>query len=125
MAEHATATIMVVDNSPSVKALFERGTADMDVALQIFDSCDSAWAHLQEHKPDLLFLNIKMPRKDGLTFLEELRALALHEDTRVIMISSKDYTQDRVIAGELGALDFITKPVPIRIVTKMIVKYLK
>ena len=125
MANNSTSTIIVVDDSPSVKALFERGIADMDIDLKIFDSCDDAWAHLTNHKPNLLFLNIKMPRKDGLTFLEELRDLPLHKDTPVVMISSKDYAQDRMVASELGALDFITKPAPIRIVTKMILKYLK
>lgn len=97
----------------------------MDVDLLIFDSCETAWTHLEQHKPDLLFLNIKMPHKDGLTFLKEIRDLPLHKDTSVVMISSKDYAQDRSVAEELGALDFITKPAPIRIVTKMILKYLK
>jgi len=123
MENKARSSIIVIDDSPSVKALFERGTADMDVDLQIFASCDSAWTHLKNHKPNLLFMNIKMPRKDGLTFLEELRKLPLHKDTPVVMISSKDYAQDRTEASKLGALDFITKPVPIRIVTKMIIKY--
>ena len=121
MADNST--IVVLDDSPSVRTLFERGTADMDVNLQTFDSCDSAWTHLQSQKPNLLFLNIKMPHKDGLTFLKELRELPLHKDTPVVMISSKDYKQDRIVASRLGALDFMTKPVPIRIVTKMILKY--
>jgi len=125
MTNNSIPTIIVVDDSPSVKTLFERAATDvdMDVDLQVFDSCDSAWDYLQNHKPNLLFLNIRMPRKDGLTFLEELRGLALHKDTPVVMISSKDYAQDRAVASKLGALDFITKPVPIRIVTRMILKY--
>jgi hypothetical protein len=40
------------------------------------------------------------------------------------MISSKDYAQDRTVAGQLGALEFITKPTPIRVITDVVQKYL-
>ena len=55
-----------------------------------------------------------MPGKDGLTFLKELRHLALHKDTSVVMIRFKDYAQDRSVAEKLSALEFITKPMPIQ-----------
>ena len=55
-----------------------------------------------------------MPGKDGLTFLKALGHLALHKDTSVVMIRFKDYAQDRSVAEKLGALEFITKPMPIQ-----------
>ena len=80
---------------------------------------------LKENKPAILFMNIKMPGRDGLTFLKELRDLPLHKDTSVVMISSKDYAQDRSVAEKLGALDFITKPMPIQVITDVIQKYIQ
>ncbi|MDX1518521.1 MAG: response regulator [Gammaproteobacteria bacterium] len=80
-------------------------------------------AYLHETRPVILFLNIIMPDKDGLTFLRELRELPLHEDTPVVMISSKDYAQDRSIATELGALEFITKPMPMQTIKDVVLKY--
>ena len=124
MTIHTTPTIVVVDDSPSVRIIFERGTENLDVNLMIFESARSSWEYLEGNKPELLFLNIKMPGKDGLTFLKELRELPLHKDTSVVIISSKDYAQDRTIANELGAQDFITKPMPIKAITDVVLKYI-
>jgi CheY-like chemotaxis protein len=117
-------TVIVVDDNATVRALFERSTENLAVDLITFGSAKEAMVYLQEHKPDLLFLDIIMPDKDGLTFLQELRKLPLHRDTSVIMITSKDYAQDRTVANELGALEFITKPMPMRAITDIILNYL-
>lgn len=119
------ATVVVVDDSPTMSAVFKRGTESLPVDLKIFNSAEDSWSYLEANCPDLLFLNIKMPGKDGLTFLKDLRDLPLHKDTRVVMISSKDYAQDRSIANELGALEFVTKPTPIRVITEIVHRYVK
>ncbi len=118
-------TIVVVDDSPTIKMLFERGMSDLDVELMIFDRIEDCRQYLESNKPDLMFLNIKMPGKDGLTFLKEIRELPLHKDTSVVMISSKDYAQDRSIASDLGALEFITKPVPIQAIKDVVIRHLR
>jgi len=124
MSFHTNRTVVVVDDSPTVKTLFERGMSDLGVNLEIFSSAGACWAYLQSNKPDLLFLNIKMPGKDGLTLLKEIRDLPLHKNTSVVMISSKDYAQDRSIASDLGALDFITKPMPIQAIREVVIRHL-
>ena len=120
-----TPVIAVIDDSPSVKSLFELGAKSFDVDLRVFNTADTSMEYLKQNKPALLFMNIKMPGKDGLTFLKELRDLPLHKDTSVVIISSKDYAQDRTVAEQLGALDFITKPMPIQVITDAIQKYLQ
>ncbi len=115
--------IAVVDDSPAFRALFERSTGALGIELLAFDSAEESWSYLEVNRPDILFLNIIMPDKDGLTFLRELRDLPLHKDTPVVMISSKDYAQDRSIATELGALEFITKPMPMQTITDVVLKY--
>ena len=117
-------TIAVVDNSPTVMELFERGMQELEIELKAFDSTEEAWPYFKSNKADLIFLNIKMPGKDGLAMLKELRELPQHKDTLVVMISSKDYAQDRSIASDLGALDFITKPIPIKTIRDTVIKHL-
>jgi len=117
-------TVVVVDDNATVRALFERSTEDLALHLFSFGSAESAMEYLGENKPDLLFLDIIMPDKDGLTFLSELRRLPLHRDTAVIILTSKDYAQDRTVANELGALEFITKPMPMRTITDIITNHL-
>ncbi len=116
-------TVVVVDDNITVRALFKRSTENLAVDLIDFESAAMAMEYLTDNKPGLLFLDIIMPDKDGLTFLSELRKLPLHRDTPVIMITSKDYAQDRMLANELGALKFITKPMPMRAITDIIMEH--
>ena len=118
-------TVVVVDNSPAIKKLFERSTQDLGVQLMVFESASDSLAYLQDNQPDLLLLSIILPDKNGLTLLKELRKLPIHQDTSVIMVSSKDYAQDRLAASELGVLDFIPKPMPMQTITDVVVKYTK
>ena len=125
MADKSLPKVVVIDDSPSIRALFERGTAQLDVDLMMFESADTSWKYLTTNKPDLLFIDNKMHGKDGLIFLKELRELPLHKATAVVLISSKDYAQDRTIASQLGAVEFMTKPMPIKAITEIVLKYVK
>ena len=116
--------VVVVDDNAVLLKYFERATANLALNLRTFKSADNAMEYLTENKPQLLFLDIIMPEKDGLTFLQELRKMPLHRDTMVIMITSKDYAQDRTVANELGALEFLTKPMPMVTITDIILKYI-
>ena len=116
-------TVVIVDDSSTVRLFFERAIAPLDVDLKMFGSANDALQYLDTHKPDLLFLDIIMPEKDGLTFLQELRRLPLHEDTPTVVISSKDYAQDRVAAKELGVVEFVAKPMSTKVIEELIVRY--
>ena len=116
-------TVIGVDNSPSMKKLLERSTENLDIDLTVFTSAEEVWSYLQSNVPDLLILNIIMPIKDGLSLLNEIRRLPNHQQTQVIIVSSKDYAQDRILAKELGALEFIPKPMPMKTITDVVVKY--
>ena len=116
-------TIVVVDDSSSVRVFFERVVSELDVNLKTYMSAQEAMGYLQDHKPELLFLDIIMPAKDGLTFLQELRRLPLHANTRTVVISSKDYAQDKQTAKELGVLEFVAKPMSTKTIQELILKY--
>ena len=116
-------TVIGVDSSPSMKKLIERSTENLDIDLMVFGSAEEAWSYLQSNTPNLVILTIILPDKDGLTLLKELRQLPAHQNTQAIIVSSKDYTQDRALAKELGALEFIPKPMSMQTITDVVVKY--
>ena len=124
MGEYKRTVVLVDDNATSRK-FFLRSVENLSIDLKTYGDTESAMEYLSNSKPSLLFLNIIMPDKNGLTFLGELRKIPLHSDTRVIMITSKDYTQDRTVAFELGALDFIVKPMSMRSITSIMLDYIK
>ena len=116
-------TVVIVDDSPAMQRLYERSTANLDIDLKLFKTVNESLTYLQSNKPTLLILSIILPDMNGLIFLQELRKLPEHRDTSVVLVSSKDYAQDRLAAEELGVLDFISKPMPMQTIEKVIVKY--
>jgi DNA-binding response OmpR family regulator len=125
MMDEYKRTVIVLDDNATSRKFFQRSVKNLSIDLKTYGDTESAMEYLSNSKPSLLFLNIIMPDKNGLTFLGELRKMSLHSDTRVIMITSKDYTQDRTVAFELGALDFIVKPMSMRSIASIMLDYIK
>lgn len=101
------ATILVVDDDPHIRQLlaFALGKAEMD-AIEAGDG-EEAVAMAGKHEPDLVILDINMPRMDG---LEVCRRLRSQGDVPILFLSSRDDEIDRVLGIELGADDYVVKP---------------
>jgi two-component system response regulator ChvI len=72
----------------------------------------SAWKSFEKGLPDLVVLDILMPRMDGLELCRRLRALS--ERLPILFLTSKDEELDRVLGLELGADDYLCKPFSMR-----------
>ncbi|HSC69009.1 MAG TPA: chemotaxis response regulator protein-glutamate methylesterase [Cellvibrio sp.] len=106
-----TIKVLVVDDSALVRSLLAeiiRDTSDMTLVGAAPDAY-VARDMVNEFTPDVITLDIEMPRMDGLAFLEKLMAA---RPTPVIMISTltEEGADATLRALELGALDFIPKP---------------
>ncbi|MFL2556232.1 MAG: two-component system response regulator [Gammaproteobacteria bacterium] len=124
MSTHKRTAVLIDDNESSHK-FFLRSVENLSIDLKAYRSADTAMKFLNDNKPSLLFLNIILPDKNGLTFLSELRKLPLHAKTPVIILTSNDYSQDRTVASELGVLDFIVKPMSMRTINSIMLDYIK
>lgn len=102
--------IALVDHSRIMKQMFEDALAEIDVTVLHLPTIAEARTYLEKNSPALIFLSSKMPEMDGLSFLHNLRHNPLHADTPVVLISSKDYMQDRTIAKSLKVREFMVKP---------------
>jgi DNA-binding response OmpR family regulator len=120
---NSTQQVVVVDESPTQISLYERSIASLEVELNSFRFSDEALSHLHNHQADLLFLDLAMTDADGLTFLREMRDMNKHSATPVVVVTSKDYAQDRVLAKELGTLDYLVKPLRSQEIREIICKY--
>jgi len=108
----ADARLLVVDDEASnarllVRLLERAGCARVDVA----EEGETALALFQEHRHDLVLLDLHMPRHDGFDFLTALReALGEEGVVPVIVVSADGTAPSRRRAHELGAADFVVKP---------------
>lgn len=115
--------VVVVDDSAAAISQYEASVRNLEVDIQSFRCADDAYAYLRENPADLLFLDIVTPQKDGFTLLRELRTLPEHSEIPVVVVTSKDYAQDRALARELGAREFLLKPLRSREIRSLIERY--
>ena len=104
-------TIMVVDDSPSVRRVNSNLVKSMGwEAIQAKDGLDALEKLQAGENPDLIMLDIEMPRMDGYQLLASLRALPAYRNLPVVMISSRSSEKHRQKAFDLGATDYLVKP---------------
>ncbi|WP_323132956.1 response regulator [Oceanimonas baumannii] len=75
------------------------------------DSAEKAERIMQEHNIDLIFLDIQLPGKDGLTLTREIRARG---NTGIILVTSRQDEIERIIGLECGADEYVSKPFNLR-----------
>jgi CheY-like chemotaxis protein len=102
--------VMVVDDEASLRALV-RVNLEVD-GLDVVEAVDGVEAMelLRQSLPDLILLDIMMPRKDGIEVLEELAADENLREIPVIMLTAKGEQEDLERGAALGARGHITKP---------------
>ncbi|MBC6980513.1 response regulator transcription factor [Caulobacter sp. 17J80-11] len=100
-------SILVVDDDPHIRQLL--GFALAKAGLEVREAADgeAALAAVAAHAPDLVVLDINMPRMDGLEVCRRLRAQG---ELPILFLSSRDDEIDRVLGIELGADDYVVKP---------------
>ena len=115
--------VVVIDDSPTSISIYELSSGPLAVNLRTFQSPTQSLAYLQDHEADLVFLDVLMREKDGLTLLKKLRSMKRHQNTAVVMVTSKDYHQDRHIARALGVREYLVKPLRSQEIREIICKY--
>ncbi|MBT2408333.1 MULTISPECIES: response regulator transcription factor [unclassified Streptomyces] len=107
-AEGDPQRILVVDDEPAVREALRRSLAfegyGVQTAVDGLDALDKA----ASYAPDLIVLDIQMPRMDGLTAARRLRAAG--SVTPVLMLTARDTVGDRVTGLDAGADDYLVKP---------------
>lgn len=103
-----TQRILIVDDEPTVRDALKRSLAfegyDTEVAVDGADALEKATAY----QPDLVVLDIQMPRMDGLTAARRMRGAGT--TTPILMLTARDTVGDRVTGLDAGADDYLVKP---------------
>jgi two-component system, NtrC family, nitrogen regulation response regulator NtrX len=102
------ATILIVDDEANTLASLSRAFRLAGHEAVVCDNAARALELAKSQPFDLILSDVVMPRRDGLAFLEDLRAAAIQ--TPVVMMSGQAHIEMAVRATRLGALDFLEKP---------------
>src|SRR5260221_7407466 len=102
------AHLLIVDDDANTLASLARAFRMAGHEATVCDSAARALDLVKAHRFDLIFSDVVMPGKDGISFLEDLKALGL--STPTVMISGQASVEMAVRATRLGAVDFLEKP---------------
>jgi two-component system, NtrC family, nitrogen regulation response regulator NtrX len=100
--------ILIVDDEPAIQSTLRGVLEDEGYRITAVGSGEDALAVVGDESPDLVFLDIWMPGKDGLQTLADLKRQ--RPEVTVVMISGHGTIETAVKATRLGAYDFIEKP---------------
>lgn len=104
-------TILVVDDQSSVRQLLTEYLSEQGFRVLIATNGEEAIYTSRHDPPDVILLDIMMPRMDGYQFLRQFRQ---ERQTPVIIITAREEETDAVLGLELGADDYVTKPFRMR-----------
>ena len=102
--------ILVIDDSKTIRRTAE--TLLSKEGCQVFTAIDGfdALSKIADHQPDLIFVDIMMPRLDGYETCSLIKHNKTFKETPVIMLSSKDGLFDRARGRIVGSEQYLTKP---------------
>jgi twitching motility two-component system response regulator PilG len=102
--------ILVIDDSKTIRRTAE--TLLTKEGCEVFTAVDGfdALSKIADHQPDIVFVDIMMPRLDGYQTCSLIKHNKVFRDTPVIMLSSKDGLFDRARGRIVGSEQYLTKP---------------
>src|SRR4051812_41129188 len=106
------AKLLIVDDEAHIRRLLERTLMDFEdegVELMMADNGEDALQIIQDEKPNLVFLDVMMPRMNGFDVCHTVK----HElglDVYIVMLTAKGQEFDRARSKEVGADIYLTKP---------------
>jgi two-component system response regulator RpaA len=108
------ARILVVDDDQDVAGTVERTLRRRDHEVMVAYSGAQALQLIQERPPDLVVLDIMMPRMDGIEVCQRIRSLYNVAAVPILFLTAKGKIEDKIEGFEAGADDYLTKPFDLR-----------
>lgn len=107
-------TILVVDDEKSIIDLLVFNLQKEGYnTIEAYDGVTAVDKAINE-KPDLILLDVMLPRLDGISVCKKIKFASNMSNIPILMISAKDSETDKIVGLEMGAVDYITKPFPVR-----------
>jgi len=98
---------LIIDDDEKLQALLREYLEGYGYEIISLTDGTEAVEQISKHNPDIVILDIMMPRRDGTEVLRDIRA---ELDVPVIMLTARGEESDRIVGLELGADDYLSKP---------------
>ncbi|MBI4417858.1 MAG: response regulator [Ignavibacteriales bacterium] len=116
--------ILIVDDEPVWLRVLTQLLQTKGYIVREAASGADALSTLQSYEPDLILLDVRMPDMNGFDLLEHIKKLPRLASKPVVFVSAMDDFHAKKVARELGAADYILKPIDEQEVNDVLEKYL-
>ena len=101
------AKIIIAEDDPMIAEIYEKKFAEAGFEVAVADSGDQVLVLHKKDKPDIILLDLLLPKLNGFQVIESIRKT--DHDTKIIVFSNLNQAEDRERASQLGANGFVTK----------------
>lgn len=119
-----TRTVLLVDDEPNIILSLQFLIEQAGYEARVARDGEAALKAIEEHKPDLVLLDVMLPKRDGFDVCERIRANPAWKDIRIVMLTAKGRDSEREKGLALGADAYITKPFSTREAMEQIKRFL-
>ena len=119
-----TRTVLLVDDEPNIVLSLQFLIEQAGYQALVARDGEAALRAVEEHKPDLVLLDVMLPKRDGFDVCETIRAKPEWNDIRIVMLTAKGRDSEREKGLALGADAYITKPFSTREAMDQIKRFL-
>lgn len=102
--------IYLVEDDINIREIVKYALETMEYDFYEFESSEEFWQKLKFQLPDLIVLDIMLPKESGIEILKKLKASEDTRDIPIIVLSAKASEFDKLACFDLGVDDYITKP---------------
>ena len=106
-------SVLIVDDEQHIRLLIEQTLEELlDEGVELYTASDGeeALAAIEAQSPDLVFLDVMMPRRNGLEVARAVRDELGRADTHIVLLTAKGQAVDREAGLAAGANRYLTKP---------------
>ena len=100
-------TILVIEDDKYISHFIDISLSKENYAVLTADTAAEGMFLFSSHHPDIVLLDLGLPDRDGVDLLRELRSFS---DVPVLIVSARGQEREKIMALDLGANDYITKP---------------
>lgn len=103
------ARILIIEDEAALSNILRERLSDLGYQVSVAIQGEEGWQKTKDERPDIVLLDIILPRLDGFIYLRRLRAHKQLKDVPVMILSNLGQDSDMEQGKELGAMDYIVK----------------
>lgn len=110
--------ILIADDEPDILEMLEYALKKEGYTVSIANDGEEAFNMAHEVDPEIILLDVMMPKIDGIEVCRRLRADKKFESTTIVILTARDEEYSEIAGFDAGADDYVTKPIKIRSILK-------